>query len=105
LPSQFTRYPTAALFLPVVLLFKHTSSPEELADSYLEYLFFSLGFFDSSGNLAVGCKLFVLVGLTRSQKLRIDATADGFASQQPTRMGIGYCHGGSSNKQSPAVLV
>ena len=63
--------------------FKHTSS-----DGDLEYLFFSLGFLDSSGNLVVGCKLFVLVGLTRSQKLRIDATADGYASQQPTRMGI-----------------
>lgn len=45
LPSQFTRYPTAALLLPVVLMFKRTSSPKELVDSYLEYLFFSLGFF------------------------------------------------------------
>ena len=26
------------------LAFKHISSPEELADGYLEYLFFSLGF-------------------------------------------------------------
>ena len=44
-----------------ILAFKHTSSLGELADSYLKYLFFSLGLFDSSGNLVVGCKLFVLV--------------------------------------------
>ena len=71
-----------------ILAFKHISSLRELADSYLEYLFFFVGFFDSSGNLVVGCKLFVLVGLTRSQKLRLDATVDGYANQQPTRMGI-----------------
>jgi len=34
LPSQFTRYPTAALLLPVVLLFKRTNVDENIAERW-----------------------------------------------------------------------
>ena len=60
---------------------------------------------DSSGNLVVGCKLFVLVGLTHSQKLRFDATVDGYASQQPTRMGIDNNVGSSTISPQPCWMV